>query len=125
MAQLSTTEISCGIRQLHGLSRDLDHFSSTDHPNPKEVLLEAFYDLAGFGYPVRVSQIHFSFVIFSDSLRRGNGKRLARYITSQHLGQIFESPVVVNANTDRKIQMWTWKLDREALVRWFAKEGER
>lgn len=132
MPKLSETEISCGIRQLSGLCRDSNVYRPEDKIPPKTVILEAFdanndHDgtLDWDELPTKAADIRFGIVLFSDSIRRGNGKRLAAYIEKAGLGEVEESDVTYNPNTKREIQMWTWYLDREALVAWLKKNAPK
>lgn len=129
MPYLDDVEISCGIRQLHGLCANSNRFDPNDKIPPKDVLIRAFVDGGNDpfanGLPIKASEIKFGIVIFSDSSRRGNGKRLADFIEEQKLGTVDASKVVQNPNTRRNIQMWTWYLDREALVSWFKKNAKK
>lgn len=115
MPKLNKTEISCGIVQLSGLCRNPDIYDSNDRIPPEEVLLEAFEkndsirnrDWGPWGM-----------VIFSDSVRRGNGRRLASFIRKNNLGKVQSSKIFNNPNTYRAIQIWLWYIDRSALVKW-------
>jgi len=124
MPELLDTEISCGIRQLSGLCKDPARFNPRDRIPPKQVLLEAFDTSKGAidenwtHYPETVGAIRFGVVLFSDSVRRGNGLKLVAYIKAQKLGKVTVSPVIENPNTGNDIQLFTWYLDRKALVAW-------
>lgn len=130
MPDLQEVEISCGIRQLSGLCRESNRYNAADKIPPKTVLLEAFSEGAGgeiWRYntlPTEIEDITFGIVIFSDSVRRGNGKALAKYITTAKLGEVVASKKLSNPNTHRNIQMWTWYLDRAALIKWFKVNGK-
>lgn len=123
MPELTDTEISCGLRQLSGLCSDSGRYDPTDRIPPKDVIVQAFEEeLFGFGAfrnggTLKPSEITFGAVLFSDSVRRGNGRRLAAYITKNNLGEVVEGKVFSNPNTRRNIQVWTWYLDRPALVK--------
>jgi hypothetical protein len=135
MPNLEDTEISCGVRQLHGLCRDTNRYRAEDKIAPKDVILEAFgaesetdeidwrdSSLTEFSdVPTTITEINFGIIIFSDSARRGNGKDLAKYITANKLGTVIPSEEVMNPNTKRKIQMWIWQLDRSAIIKWLKK----
>lgn len=127
MPELFYAEISCGVRQLSGLCRDTAHYSASDQIPPAEVLIEAFKNSDdndwGYHLPKAVSDIKFGMVIFSDSTRRGNGKKLAAFIEKKGLGKIIPSDTLVNPNTKRSIQMWIWQLNRTALIKWFKENA--
>lgn len=127
MPELDDVSISCGIRQLSGLCREGGHYDPQDRIPPKDVILEAFTDeLYSWNHQkktVKASEMRFGIVIFSDSARRGNGKRFAKYIEEQGLGTVEASKIVNNPNTRRNIQMWTWYLNRPALAKWLTENS--
>lgn len=128
MPELDNVSISCGIRQLSGLCCESGHYNPQDRIPPKDVILESFRnELYSWDYDkktFKASDMRFGIVIFSDSARRGNGKRLAKYIEEQGLGTVEASKIINNPNTRRNIQMWTWYLDRTALAKWLTENSK-
>lgn len=127
MPTISESLISCGVKQLHGLCRNGDVFDREDGIPPKEIIYSAFTNwLDGdsetfLGDYIDPEDFTFGIVMFSDSTRRGNGQKLAAYITRYKLGTIIPSDIIINPNTGRDIQAWMWQLNIPALITWLEK----
>ena len=53
------------------------------------------------------------------------GQRLADYILKNKLGTIVTSVSKRNPNSGNMIQIWTWGVDKEALIKWWHKREAR
>lgn len=116
MSELDSSQISCGISELFDLEN-----------SPSSTLTHAFtmsYWPYGSPEEKEIIGLDFAFVIFSDTVQRGYGSKLAAFIKSHKLGTIIPSQIKTNPNTKNKIRMWIWQINPTALERWLKKEIE-
>jgi hypothetical protein len=106
---IDSTQISCGIHQLHALY---------NHNNLDQSLFEAFEDSGLLQEDLFPG---FSYILFSDTVANGNGTRLAKFIVRRKLGTVTSDKPVVNPNSSNKIKLWVWKVNRKALRDWALK----
>lgn len=102
MPRIDGSEISCGVDQLSNLT--------TPEEAVRAVALDDNWD--------RRDDARAAFVLFSDTARRGKGRRLAAYIKKNKLGTITATAQKINRNSGNKIQVWVWSIDYKALDRW-------
>jgi hypothetical protein len=97
----TTTNISCGIRQLHGLGL---FYGET----LQQSLREAVRSLKS-----EQTDSEFSIIVFSDNTATDGTpnprvRALLEFIEKNDLGDVQVSNVVVNRNTANPIRIWTW-----------------
>jgi len=56
-------------------------------------------------------------VIFSDAAQYGNGQTFAEYLKENKLGKVSVARAY-NPNSGHNIALWTWVVDRDALIAW-------
>jgi hypothetical protein len=93
----------CGMRILHALSDD-------PKKNVKRVQT-AVRNMPSFG----VYNGQFAVVMFTDSGRRKNGKKLAAFIKRNNLGKVTSTKYVFNPNSCNMIKTWQWYIDRTGV----------
>ena len=96
-AGLYGTNISCGVRELYGVS------------HTESLSLLRRLDLSRLAH-----------VVFSDRLtNRGpfgnSGAKFAAFITANHLGDVHRTPAQINPNSHNPIAVWTWTPNKEAV----------
>ncbi len=96
-----SSDISCGVRELEDLRE-----------KPEESIAEVAIERIERGG-------RFVFVMFSDTIPRGNGTRIAKYIIKNGLGDIIETRVRENPNTGRRIRVWVWGINLKALTKFW------
>ena len=94
MAIITTSNISCGVRQLQGLG------------TPTKDIFKQVAILRGVA----------AHVVFSDNIRNGNGTRLRDAILANNLGAVAESETVNNPGSGNPIAVWTWTPDYTAIA---------
>ena len=52
----------------------------------------------------------------------GYGYRFADFIRANNLGDVEEGPEDVNPNSNHRIKMWIWNVDREAMINWVQEQ---
>lgn len=56
-----------------------------------------------------------AFLIFTDALREGNGRKFKNYILKNELGTVIESGRKENPNSGNNIRVWIWTPDMKKL----------
>lgn len=120
--QVNGTDMSCGVRMLVNVNQEI-RYNREVYPllNPYERLMFwVGHYVYGDGNPKGVSGA--AFVLFSDLAGKDSeGHHLANYIQEgEHIfGQISESPVNENTQTNNYIKIWTLTVDNPAYSHWY------
>lgn len=69
---------------------------------------------------VMLGSPRFAHYFFTDTVGRGNGRRLAAYLTEQKLGTITTSPSEENRNTGLMLEVFVFTPNRDAITKWKA-----
>lgn len=110
----------CGLRELHGVNEigpNLD---------PEEFLKRAFnisnpYNVTGQFGRLEPDALRCGAYVFTQATPRAKyGERLAKYIEKHNLGTVDRLERFKNPNTQRNIYTFLWRLDRKAIVEWWA-----
>lgn len=106
--QVSST-LCCGVRQMYHIEPHINEPSQ----GPEYVVREVCRN-AGPGGGYRAA-----FYVFYD--HRANeensyGSRLAAFIRENNLGELVESPIRQNPNSNNQLKMYTWAIDINQLV---------
>lgn len=97
MPYIDESAISCGVEQLYNLTSPHDAVIVVQNN------LDWFEDEEG--------ESPFAFLVFSDTVRRGRGSALAKYIKSRGLGTVNASRPKKNPQTGNMIQVWIWSVN--------------
>lgn len=104
----AATNISCGVRQVNGLRKD-----------SHAVLMEIAFNQYDQG------QTRTAFVIWSDHAGVSSGALLTDYIRKNSLGNVVASTPALNPNSTHEIQVWTWALPHDKLLKWYRAEQQK
>jgi len=96
---IADSTVSCGVVQISDLS-------STPAHDLRESVPQILHNTA--------------FAIFSDVQGR-HGHSLRDYIVKNKLGSVRTIGPKENPNTDNRIYVYVWSVDRDALSRWYHK----
>jgi hypothetical protein len=105
---VANTTISCGVYQLQNLDSD----SSV-------VVQQVANDISN---RITTGENTYAFLLFSDAVIAGNGASLAKYIKEKKLGSIVASRVKINPNSENKIKVWIWGVNRNNLFKFLKME---
>jgi len=103
---VTSSDISCGIRQLEGVA---DCYSKAE----TELFLYQLMNEEKHRWGER-----YAMLIFSDVVGDGGGN-LADYIKKKKLGKIITTPSVENPNTGNDIELFCWIMDTDACEKWY------
>ena len=111
----------CGMRELHGLNfRNWNPVTRTSDLSPADQLVRVVsrdcFDRDTNPYCM---------VLFTDIVSKYHqqGTLLANYIYDNELGDIIETPVKTNPNTNNSIRAWIWTINKTKLRSWHRKNG--
>ncbi len=101
MANVARQQNCCGVRELYALGgRSLEIIKQVHG------WINGTYNAA--------------FYMFADNVAAGNGKKLARYIAKHKLGHIAETSPTHNPQSNHKLQVWLWTIDKVAIDKFIA-----
>lgn len=101
---ISSSNISCGVKQISRLSDEQD--------GNLFAIGTSFYH-AAHGQPP-------AFVMWSNLAdQETNGHRFAARVGELRLGNIMQTPAEVNPNTGALICVWTWQVNHETFKEWY------
>lgn len=134
-----TSIISCGVHQLFSLfGRDVvENLKQVAKREPRIYNSDWPYNHATIARVRKDSRLkknrdyYFAdaaFYIFSDVVGQRNytnngGETLAKFITDNNLGKVWETERRTNPNSSHEIVVWVWAPDHAALWKWGQENG--
>lgn len=106
--QIDSTDC-CGVRQLYNIEGDINEPTR----GPKYILQEVARAAGPQGNRKA------AFYIFYDhraNQENSYGQRLAAFIRENNVGELVESPIRLNPNSNNMLKMYTWAIDVDQLV---------
>jgi len=116
----TTRLLCCGVRELASIART----------EPAQTLKDLCEHRRSFDYyynkPEGFNTDAFrtgSYIFTEAGVRSKYGKKLKQYIEDNALGTVTAAPPFKNRNTGRKITLFVWAFDYNAIRAWYERKG--
>lgn len=111
---LEDSEISCGVKQISGVSR------IGNGATAEEAMFELVENEDSWSDSIDLDRIY-PFYLFSDTVASKGGRKFAKFILDNELGSVYKSSEGINPNTQNKIEVFVWTPNKKKLTSWYNK----
>lgn len=128
MTELNSLSGCCGLRELNNLS----HYGVDTEGNPRMTLRDFYKTTYGVTKERPWQEKKFRYIIFTEASRLyrqqhswyGYGTKFAAYLLENKLGEVViaSEGEHINPNSLRKLKMWVWTIDHDAVEAFGKKE---